>query len=112
MRPLTKEERLLYRAATGREAPWSLVQRWPWWWRDFRGFALGRFVFVKDDSDRALVCHELAHVAQFCASPARFWLRYLSALVRTGYRANPFEREARAIERRAARLLRASARLP
>ena len=78
-----------------------MVVRWPWWRRGYRGLALGRVVLVDDDGDPALVCHELAHVAQFESAPFGFWPRYLRELLHVGYRANRFEREARAIERRA-----------
>lgn len=96
MRPLSHVEKQLFRDATGRDAPYCLVQRWPWWWRDFRGIALGPLVLVKDD-DPVLVCHELAHVAQFRADPFGFWLRYAAWLVWFGYGANPYEVEARRV---------------
>lgn len=97
MRRLTIDERDLYRAATGRDAPWCVLQRWPgWWYRRFRGLTLGCLILVKDD-DPALVCHEAVHVAQFYAAPSTFWLRYLWELARVGYAANRYEREAFAV---------------
>lgn len=98
-------ERLLYRTASGRDAPFCLIVRWPLWWSRFRGLALGWLVLVEDDSDPLLVCHEIVHVAQFKADPLRFWFRYFRELARVGYTNNRYERQARAIERRAWRLM-------
>lgn len=109
-RRLSPRERRLYRRATGRRAPPCLVQRWRWWPASFRGLALGWLVFVRDDRDAPLVCHEVEHVAQFCARPFTFWLRYLRALARVGYRDNPYERQARHVGARVAALLRARRR--
>jgi len=105
LRRATEHERLLYRAASGRDAPFCLILRWPLWWRRFRGLALGWLILVEDDSDPLLVCHEIAHVAQFRADPLRFWFRYFRELARVGYANNRYERQARAIEARAGRLL-------
>lgn len=96
MRRLSAAEKQLYAEATGHEAPGCIVQRWPWWWRDFRGVALGPLILVKDD-DPALLCHEVAHVAQFLAEPFRFWFRYAAGLLRVGYRRNAYEVEARRV---------------
>ncbi|WP_148665355.1 hypothetical protein [Sulfurifustis variabilis] len=98
VRLLSAAEKEVFREATGRDAPGCVVQRWPWWWRDFRGLALGTVILVKDDSDRALVCHEAVHVAQFLADPVRFWFRYVAELARAGYVRNRYEREAAAVE--------------
>lgn len=103
-------ERLLYRTASGRDAPFCVIVRWPLWWRRFRGLALGWLVFVEDDTDPLLVCHEIAHVAQFKADPLRFWFRYFRELARVGYVNNRYERQARAVEARAHRLLVSHAR--
>ena len=43
------------------------------------------------DSSDDLICHELCHVWQMQHHPVRMPLSYL----RTGYAANPYEREAR-----------------
>lgn len=98
-------ERRLYRAASGAEAPFCLIVRWPLWWSRFRGLALGWLVLVEDDSNPVLVCHELAHVAQFTADPLRFWFRYFRELARVGYTNNRYERQARAVEARAHHVL-------
>lgn len=97
MRSLSPAERELYREAAGREAPPCRVLRWPWWWRGFRGLALGPLILVKDE-DPVLICHELAHVAQFRADPFRFWFRYAAGLLRFGYGRHPCEIEARRVE--------------
>ena len=105
MRRPNAHERRLYRAASGTDAPFCLIVRWPLWWRCFRGLALAWFVLVEDDSDPLLVCHEIVHVAQFRADPLRFWFRYFRELARVGYVNNRYERQARAVEARAYRLL-------
>lgn len=109
MRPLSHTERHLYLAVTGRHAPRCLVQRWPWWWRGFRGVALGALILVKDD-DPALVCHEATHVAQFYADPLRFWFRYGIELRRIGYALNRYELEAVAVAAAVRRRLSANGR--
>lgn len=98
-------ERRLYRAASGTAAPFCLIVRWPLWWRHFRGLALAWLILVEDDTDALLVCHEVVHVAQFRADPLRFWFRYFRELARVGYANNRYERQARAVEARAHRLL-------
>jgi len=109
MRRLTIDERELYRAATGRDAPWCVLQRWPgWWYRGFRGLTLGCLVLVKDD-DPALVCHEAVHVAQFYRAPLTFWVRYFCQLLRVGYARNAYEREAFAVSAAVANMLRETA---
>lgn len=105
-RRLSPHERRLYTRAAGRPPPPCLVQRWRWWPSSFHGLALGWLVFVRDDENVPLVCHEVEHVAQFCAHPLTFWLRYLRALARVGYRENPYEQQARQVGARAAALLR------
>lgn len=95
MRYLNAYEKGLYLCATGRPAPWCLIQRWPWWYRDFRGIALGCFILVKQDNDPVLLCHEAVHVAQFYAAPLTFWFRYLLELHRVGYVDNCYECQAR-----------------
>lgn len=67
-------------------------------------------MLVRNDNDAPLVCHEVEHVAQFCARPLTFWLRYLRALARFGYRENPYEQQARDVGTRVAALLRARRR--
>lgn len=46
-----------------------------------------------------LLRHELAHVAQWERHPFTFPFRYAAGHIRYGYRANPYEVEARAAER-------------
>lgn len=105
LRRLNAAERALYCRLSGGPPPGCLIVRWPWWWRGFRGLALAQLVLVRDDSDSELIMHELTHVAQFRAAPLRFWWRYLRALRREGYAANPYEREADAFARRARAIL-------
>jgi hypothetical protein len=61
--------------------------------RRYRGYALWRTIFVRSpDASDDLITHELCHVWQAQRRPVAqtwAWLRY-------PYRANPFEREARA----------------
>ena len=69
--------------------------------RRFHGYATWRVVFVRAPLEAVplrLVVHELCHVWQMQHHPLRMPLSYL----RTGYRANPYEREARAAATRAA----------
>ena len=101
LRGLNAGEKALYRRLSGGPPPRCVILRWPWWWRGFRGLALAQLILVKDDGDSELIMHELTHVTQFSAAPLRFWWRYLRALVRDGYAANPYEREACAFARRA-----------
>jgi hypothetical protein len=70
-------------------APWLFRLR-PW--QGFDGFATHRVIFLRtaDQSDE-LVVHELCHVWQMQHRPLRMPLSY----VRTGYRANGYERQAR-----------------
>ena len=70
----------------------------PWFFRvpglqRYRGYALWRTIFVRsDDASEDLLTHELCHVWQAQHRPlAQLW-----AWLRYPYRANPFEREARA----------------
>ena len=60
------------------------------------GFTLGRTVFVHESAlfDEGLLLHELRHVHQFRESKT-FPVRYLWQSVRRGYRANPYEVDAR-----------------
>lgn len=61
--------------------------------RRFRGYALWRTILVRDaDASDDVITHELCHVWQAQHRPlAQLW-----AWARYPYRANPFEREARA----------------
>jgi hypothetical protein len=62
--------------------------------------ALGRTIVVHPDvrlSER-LLRHELAHVRQWRQRPVTFPLHYTWLHLRYGYRANPYEIEARAAE--------------
>jgi hypothetical protein len=62
---------------------------------------LGRTIVKHPDvplTDR-LLRHELAHVEQWRRHPLTFPLRYTWQHLRHGYRANPYEVEARAAER-------------
>ncbi len=104
-RRLSSSERELYRAATGRPPPPCLVQRWHWWVPPFRGLALTWLILVRDDRDPALVCHEVEHVAQWCAHPLTFWLRYVRELAYVGYRDNRYEQAARQVGQRVSVLM-------
>jgi hypothetical protein len=70
----------------------------PWlfrlpWFRRFDGYALHETILVRDaDAPDDLVVHELCHVWQMQHRPVAMPLSYL----RTGYRDNQYEREARA----------------
>lgn len=97
IRRLSSLERELYQTATGRRPPPCLIQRWRWWLRHFRGFALAWLILVRDDDDPAAVCHEVEHVAQWWARPVSFWPRYLYELVRVGYASSRYERAARQV---------------
>src|SRR5258705_7766412 len=100
MRNLSAFEKSIYTRASGKKAPFCLIQRWPWWFKEFLGFSVGFLVFVKDDTDVGLISHEVAHVAQFWARPVTFWLHYLYQFFRFGYHHNRFEREAREVEQK------------
>jgi hypothetical protein len=61
---------------------------------------LGRTIVVHPDVQltRRLLQHELVHVRQWQRRPLTFPLHYTWMHVRHGYRANPYEVEARAAE--------------
>jgi hypothetical protein len=61
---------------------------------------LGRTIVVHPDAPltRRLLRHELAHVGQWQRRPIAFPLHYVWLHLRHGYRANPYEVEARAAE--------------
>jgi hypothetical protein len=61
--------------------------------RRYRGYAFWRTIVVRDENASSdLLTHELCHVWQAQRRPlAQFW-----AWARYSYRANPFERDARA----------------
>ena len=69
----------------------------PWlfrlpWFRRFDGYALHWTILLREPpGDEDLLAHELCHVWQLQHRPLRMPLSYL----RTGYDANPYEREAR-----------------
>jgi hypothetical protein len=65
--------------------------------RRFRGYATRHLILLKHSPpDEDLVVHELCHVWQMQHRPLRMPLSYL----RTGYRRNPYEAQARvAVER-------------
>lgn len=65
-------------------------------WKPYDGFATHRVIFLRraDVSDD-LITHELCHVWQMQHRPIAMPLSYL----RTGYRRNPYERQARAAAR-------------
>jgi hypothetical protein len=72
----------------------------PWlfrlpWFRRFHGYTMWPLILLRrplGETSDDLVCHELCHVWQMQHHPVRMPLSYL----RTGYHANPYEREARA----------------
>jgi hypothetical protein len=62
--------------------------------RSFDGWTAWDLVFLREPvaaTSDDLICHELCHVWQMQHHPLRMPLSYL----RTGYAANPYEREAR-----------------
>lgn len=65
------------------------------------GVTLGRVILISPriEPDARLIRHELEHVRQWEESPVAFPFRYVSAHIRHGYGANPYEAEARAAER-------------
>ncbi len=69
-----------------------------------RGLTLRYGIFIRSDcrGDRALVVHELAHVAQYerLGEFEPFLRRYLSEYLTIGYRAAPMEQEVIAITAR------------
>ena len=70
--------------------PWAF--RLPWL-RRFDGYAMHRLILLRAPAaSEDLVTHELCHVWQMQHRPVRMPLSYL----RTGYRANGYERQARA----------------
>jgi hypothetical protein len=72
-------------------APWFF--RLPWF-RRFDGYAFYGVILLRkpvEETSDELVTHELCHVWQLQHHPLRMPLSYL----RYGYRANPYEREAR-----------------
>ena len=101
------------RSFAGRRRAWtawtSIRGRWscaavrilhvPWlfrlpWFRRFHGYTMWPVILLRRplaDSSDDLICHELCHVWQMQHHPVRMPLSYL----RTGYAANPYEREAR-----------------
>jgi hypothetical protein len=65
------------------------------WFRRFDGYAAWGTILLREPEagpDDDLVCHELCHVWQMQHHPVGMPLSYL----RTGYRRNPYEAEARA----------------
>jgi hypothetical protein len=63
------------------------------WLRRFDGYALHRLILLRSSSATDdLITHELCHVWQMQHRPLRMPLSYL----RRGYRANGYERQARA----------------
>jgi hypothetical protein len=66
---------------------------------------LGRTIVVHPDVELTpgLLRHELVHVRQWAQRPLAFPLHYAWLHVRHGYRANPYEIEARAAEHSGAR---------
>jgi len=60
------------------------------------GITIGRTIFLHGDGppDEALLLHELRHVHQFLERRS-FPLHYLWQSIRHGYRANPYEVDAR-----------------
>jgi Domain of unknown function (DUF4157) len=65
---------------------------------------IGATIVVHPDVrlSQTLLRHELEHVRQWQAHPRTFYLRYILAHLRYGYRENPFEVAARRAERDAA----------
>ena len=81
-----------------RVAPWLF--RIPGF-RRFHGYATRHNVWLKHaDASERLIVHELCHVWQLQHEPLRVWLSYARPSTftsdRTAYRANRYEREARA----------------
>jgi hypothetical protein len=69
--------------------------------RRFRGYATFRRILLRGPGlDEDLIVHELCHVWQAQHRPVRMWLSYVRPSTftrdRRAYRANPYEREARA----------------
>jgi hypothetical protein len=69
--------------------------------RRFRGYAIGRQILLRGPAaDEDLIVHELCHVWQAQHRPLRMWLSYARPSTfsrdRSRYRANRYEREARA----------------
>jgi hypothetical protein len=75
---------------------WIVVTPWLFRvgpWRGFDGFATHFVIFLRSaDVTDDLITHELCHAWQMQHRPLRMPLSYL----RTGYAANPYERQARA----------------
>jgi hypothetical protein len=69
-------------------------------WRGFHAATLGHVVIAMGHPDDRLWRHELTHVRQSERLGPLFPLLYLAALVRYGYRRNPFERAASLAGRR------------
>lgn len=68
---------------------------------------LPRIIFVRSDVavTPALIAHELQHVAQLAElGLLRYWVRYLTLLLRFGYERHPMEIEARIAETSVTRL--------
>jgi hypothetical protein len=68
--------------------------------RRFSGYATRHLILLKGPGvDEDLVVHELCHVWQLQFRPVRVWLSYARPSTfssdRSGYRANPYEVEAR-----------------
>jgi hypothetical protein len=64
------------------------------WFRRFHGYTMWPLILLRRplrETSDDLICHELCHVWQMQHHPLRMPLSYL----RTGYDANPYEREAR-----------------
>lgn len=69
-------------------------------WRGFSAATLGHVIVAAGRPDAALLRHELVHVRQAERWGPLFVPLYLAALLRYGYRRNPFERAAYTEQRR------------
>ncbi len=100
----TENEKRLYREAAGRAAPACVLIRFPMF-GSFRGFTLGPVIFIATDRVDVIV-HEMVHVRQFYDGwGIGFWAAYLWYRLTRGYRGNPYEQEAYAVQDRAKEIM-------
>lgn len=95
----TDDEKDLYEKAAGRDAPWCFLVHWILFGA---GGAFGPLILHRFKDRPDVIVHEMVHVHQFYDGwGIVFWVKYLWQLWRKGYRNNPYEIAARAVQARA-----------
>jgi len=95
MRKLTDKEKHAYFMCTGKQAPACVVQKAPFF-ANWQGLTLWRLILIRDYERHDVAVHEAVHVEQFKWG----WgmIKYLYYLAKYGYRQNPYEVEAYAVQ--------------